>query len=174
MRIQNPDFFLKVLTCFSTSSVYLDISLFLHHSLKQCRTILGITRFSVAADEDYVLTRAPQGYFSVEALWESLRQSGSHLLHSEQIQTAAPLSSRCTPNIQPGQMLLTWRGGSWVELQDWKRSRNVSRGSSSAGAAQSRSWRRCSWHKIRWLCRGSGALRQKEEWSDEVLQFIFR
>lgn len=135
MRIQNPDFFVKVLICFSASSwslssAYLDISLFLHHSLKQCRIILGTTRFSVAPGEDYVWLRAPQGYFSVEALWESLRQSGSHVLHSEYIQTAtdvllgccrwraAPLSSRCTPNIQPGQMLLTWRGGSWVELQD--------------------------------------------------------
>lgn len=98
--------------------------------------------------------------------WETLWWSGSYLLHNTVADEQLLSSSRCTPNIQPGQTLFTWRGGSWVELRGWKRSQNVSRGSSSADAAQSHSWRRCTWHKIRWLCRGSGALRQKEEWRD--------
>lgn len=63
----------------------------------------------------------------------------------------------------PGELLLIWRTGSWVEIPGWKESQNVSCGSSSADAAQSRSWRRCTWHKTRWLYLGSGALRQREE-----------
>lgn len=58
---------------------------------------------------------------------------------------------------------LTWRSGSWVELPGWKRSQSVSCGSSSADAAQSRSWRWCTWRRKRWPCQGSGALRWREE-----------
>lgn len=55
-------------------------------------------------------------------------------------------------------MFLTWHGGSWVELQGWRRCRDVGCGSSSAGAGQSCSWLWCTWRKIRWLCRGCVAL----------------
>lgn len=96
--------------------------------------------------------------------------SGSHLLHNLMVllacccRWAASLSFRCTPKIQPWRTLFTWRGGSWVDLQGWKRSQNVSYGLSSADAAQSHSCRRCTWHKIRWLYLEPGVLRQKEEW----------
>lgn len=165
------------------SSVYLDI--FLSH--KQSRIILGMTHVSVL-----LLVKTTswwellQGYFSVEALWflGSLCGEAALICCSVTISWADTNGHRwvveqllcllrVTPNVQPGQMLFTWRSGSWAELRGWKTSPDASRGSSSADAAQSRSWRWCSWHKTRWLCQGSGALRQKEEWSDEVLQFVF-
>lgn len=51
-------------------------------------------------------------------------------------------------------------GGSWPEIRGWRYCM-VPLGSSSAGAAQSHSWPLCTWHKTHWLCRESGALRQK-------------
>lgn len=162
----------------------LDVSLG-HFSLlaslfKQYRIILGGTHFSVAPYVSrWVIFQSKLSGFSGQSM-----EDRSHLLHGDSLMVAsrykllqvccrwaAPPSCQCTPNIQPGRTLFTWRGGSWVELQDWRRSRGVSRGSSSADAAQSRSWRRCSWHKIHWLCPGSGALRHKEGWSDEGLHF---
>lgn len=56
--------------------------------------------------------------------------------------------------------LFTWQSKSWLDLPGWKRSQNISCGFSIADEAQSHSWRRCTWRKIRWLYRESGALMQ--------------
>lgn len=185
MRIDNPDFFC-ILGRFSLlTSLFKNVQ----NSQFNCQTNSWYDTFQCCSqwrlclDESCLrLSFSPSSLVSQESIWPS----GSYLLHSdEQMQMAtdavlscccrwaAPLSSRCTSNIQPERMLFTCRGGSWVELQGWKRSTDASRRSSSADAAQSHSWRWYSWHKTRWLCLGSGALRRKEEWSDEVLQFLF-
>lgn len=88
------------------------------------------------------------------------------LLHSHASscgRTGPSVSQDVLLTFYPREILLIWRIGSWVELPGWKGSQNVSCGSSSADAAQSHSWRRCTWHKTRWLYLGSGALRQREE-----------
>lgn len=61
------------------------------------------------------------------------------------------------------EILFTFHGGTWAELQGWLKSQNFSRGSSSAGAGQSHSWQWGTLHKTRWLCRVSGALWQEEK-----------
>lgn len=48
----------------------------------------------------------------------------------------------CCPDIQRAQAFFTWQSGSWLHLQGWKRSQNISCGFSIADEAQSHSWRR--------------------------------
>lgn len=77
MRIDNPDFFC-ILGRFSLLTSLFKTSRIASSTAKP---ILGMTHFSVAPSEDYVLMRAAWGYLSVQALWflRSLYGRAAHI-----------------------------------------------------------------------------------------------
>lgn len=155
---------MTVVVLFRLFSEYMDISfkLFKPYRITAVSTRSSLRRLHPDENSSRLFLQSR----SEESLWWSCSRHSLVVDKQPQMSSWAVVADErfllllevCQSFNRDQEMVFTWSSGSHAELRGWRKSQDVSHGSSSAGAGQSRSWQTCTWHKTRWLCQESGAL----------------